>query len=201
MRIFSDYIWPYCYIGKGIVDKLKQEFEIIDEWLGFEIHPEFPAEGMLWAERFPERDIHAMYDNLRLAGAPYGITFCDRTRTSNSRQALEAGEFARDQGKDHLFHDRIFKTFFEEGQDIGRLEVILQIGAEIGLNTGELAEALKDGRYLDRLEQVQAEARLKVIRSVPTFIINGSERIVGAQPLNKFRAFLSAVAAEGNAQQ
>ena len=26
--IFSDYAWPYCYIGKGIVDELKKEYEM-----------------------------------------------------------------------------------------------------------------------------------------------------------------------------
>jgi len=142
-----------------------------------------------------------MYENFRLAGAPYGITFSDRTRTSNSRQALEAGEFARDQGKDQLFLDRIFKTYFVDRQDIGQLEVILQAAADIGLDTGELSLALKDGRYLERLERVQAEARMKMIQSVPTFIINDSDRIVGAQPLSKFRAVLSAVTAKGRATE
>ena len=26
--IFSDYTWPFCYIGKGIVDELKKEYTI-----------------------------------------------------------------------------------------------------------------------------------------------------------------------------
>ncbi len=165
-----------------------------------EIHPEFPPEGALLAKRFPGRDIHEMYENLRRAGAPYGITFRDRTLTSNSRLALQAAEFARDHGKNELFHDRIFKTYFEEGQDIGELGVILQAAAEIGLDTGELSAALRDRRYQDRLERVQEEAGLKIIRSVPTFIINDGDRIVGAQPLSKFRDFLNVIPARGRPQ-
>lgn len=136
-----------------------------------------------------------MYENFRQAGAPYGLTFCDRTLTSNSRQALQAAEFAREQGQDRAFHERMFRAYFEEGQDIGRLEVILQVAADSGLDTGTLSAALKDGRYLDRLERVQLEAGQKRIASVPTFIINGSDRIVGAQPLSRFRSFLDHIAA------
>lgn len=154
---------------------------------------------MLLAERFPQRDLEEMFANLRKAGAPYGITFRDRTRTSNSRLALMAAEFAVDHGKASSFHDRIFKAYFEEGQDIGQMDVVLQAAAAAGLDTAELSAALKDGRYLERLLRVQEEAGLKMIRSVPTFIVNDTDRIVGAQPLSKFRELLRLVEAEAGA--
>ena len=45
VTIYSDYICPFCYIGKDRADRLQQEFDVEIEWKGFEIHPETPEEG------------------------------------------------------------------------------------------------------------------------------------------------------------
>ena len=114
IKIFSDYIWPFCYIGKGIVDELKKEFYIKDDWLAFEIHPETPEKGVLLTEHLPHIDWDEMYINLRRSGARFGITFSDVTVLSNSRMSLEAGEFARDHGMFDKFHEQIFYQYFTE---------------------------------------------------------------------------------------
>lgn len=144
-------------------------------------------EGLALAELFPGRDTREMYANYHRLGHPYGISFIERTRVSNSHLALQAAEFARDQAKHDLYHSRILKAYFEDGLDIGQLEVILRVTESIGLDTVALSDALKEGRYEKRLQSIQEEARNKRIDSVPTFIINGKERIVGAQPLSQFR--------------
>ena len=66
--IYADYIWPFCYIGKGIVERLKQEFSIIEEWLPFEIHPDTPPEGARWKDYFPGTGADAGQDALQLLG-------------------------------------------------------------------------------------------------------------------------------------
>lgn len=137
-----------------------------------------------------------MNENLRRQGARYGLEFTERTRLSNSRPALEAGEFAREAGKFAPFHGEIFRAYFTAGRDIGDLGVLLQVAETCGLDAAALAGALKEGRYARRLAANQAEARQLGIRSVPTFIINGRERLVGAQPLAKFREFLAIMASE-----
>ena len=138
-----------------------------------------------------------MYEGFRRLGAPYGLTFSDRIRVSNSHLALLAGEFAKEQGQYELFHDMVFKCYFEENRDIGSLAVILQIAVDAGLEGHKLEAALKEERYEKQLAQISKEAQRQHISSVPTFIINGQERIVGAQPLSVFRNMLTALASEG----
>lgn len=187
MRIFSDYIWPFCYIGKGLVDELKKEFDIQEEWLPFEIHPETPPEGILLTKRLPNIDWDELYGNLRQSGARYGITFGHVTLLSNSRKALEAGEYARDQGKYERFHNELFYAYFTQALDIGRSDIIMGIAEKAGLDTGELQKAFQAKRYLPRLEKVNHEAQQYGITGAPTFIINNAYTIVGAQPLEVFR--------------
>lgn len=147
-------------------------------------------------ELFPNRDVKAMNENLRRQGAPFGLYFIERVRLSNSRLALEAGEFARETGRFDLFHRAVFAAYFAEGQDIGDHSVILKIAAKCGLDVALLSDALKQGRYIHRLASNQLKAQQLGIRSVPTFLINGQERIVGAQAIERFRESLRTIARE-----
>lgn len=188
--IFSDNIWPFCYIGKGIVDKLKEEFDIEDEWLPFEIHPETPEEGVPMAEKFPSASIDRMFDNLKSMGMPYGIDFNKNDILSNSRKSLEAGEYSKEIGKFHEFHQNIFRAYFSEGKDIGDIEVIKGVAQISGLNIDELTGRLHSGIYEKNVRDVQKRAQMYEINSAPTFIIDDKFVIVGAQPLEAFRKTL-----------
>jgi predicted DsbA family dithiol-disulfide isomerase len=171
----------------GLVDKLKQEFDLSVEWLGFEIHPNTPQEGMLLSTMFPQLDTQNMFRHLRDMAAPYGITFADISRISNSRMSLEASEFAKERGRFDQFHRALFQAYFSEGMDIGDLEVLKQIGHESGLDRDALAQSLQTGKYRPRIENMRKEATRLGVNAAPTFIIEDRDRIVGAQPIEVFR--------------
>jgi predicted DsbA family dithiol-disulfide isomerase len=46
ITMFSDFVCPFCYIGFEVIRKLKPEFHIDLEWRGYQIHPEWPPEGI-----------------------------------------------------------------------------------------------------------------------------------------------------------
>ncbi len=165
---------------------MKEEFPIEDQWVGFELHPETPEEGIPLAKRFPGMDLKGMFDRLTSAGSPYGIRFNDRPMLCNSRKALEASEFARDCGRYEAFHHRVFRGYFEEGRNIGDPETLAAFGEEVGLDPKVLREVLNDRRYAGRLDEALREGQQLVITGVPTFFIGGV-RIVGAQPIGVFR--------------
>jgi len=152
-----------------------------------EIHPETPPEGILLAVRLPGIDWEGMYENLRRSGASYGIRFGAVTLLSNSRLALEAGEYARDHGSFDEFHEQVFHAYFTEVKDIGRLDVILDIARSAGLDAEELKTALQEGRYSAKLQAAQQQSERYRVTGVPAFIINEEHKIVGAQPLEVFR--------------
>lgn len=194
IKIFSDYICPFCYIGKGIVERLKQEFPISEEWCPFEIHPETPPAGALLTEHLPHIDWDDLYDRLRTLGAEYGILFGDVRILANSRQALEAAEYARDHNLHGKMHESLFYAYFTDLKNIGDRRVLLDIAAGVGLDPEDLAAALDAGIYRERLEKTGKEALRRDITGVPTFIINDSVSIVGAQPLDVFRRVLTNIA-------
>jgi len=134
----------------------------------------------------PGLDPQAMTAHLNAAGAPYGITFAPRERVSNSRLALEAAEFARDRGRYEAMHGRLFAAYFQEGRDIGDLATVLQVAGQAGLEQAALGEALARGTYRERLEAVREQGVKYRVTGIPTFLIDGTVRIVGAQPYQVF---------------
>lgn len=128
-----------------------------------------------------------MAKSLQSMGEPFGITFAEITHLSNSRMALAASEFARDHGKFDEFHEEAFHSYFTLGKDIGQIDVILGIGQKVGLDGGQLETALNERKYFSRLQESQLEAAKWGITAAPTFIINGKDYIVGAQPMEVFR--------------
>jgi len=177
----------------GLVDRLKQEFAIQVEWLGFEIHPETPPEGMPLIKMFPRADVDAMTARLNSMGAPFGLTFLKIVTISNSRLSLEAGEFAKEQGRFEQFHHSVFQAYFSQGKDIGNIEVLKKIGKDAGLDADALGKSLKTGKYRRVLEEAKGEAARLGITAAPTFIFNEKDRIVGAQSLDVFRERLKAL--------
>ena len=76
IEMFSDFICPFCYIGFETVRKLKPEFDLEIAWRGFQIHPEWPAEGMPAAEfrrEMPARGAPRCLDANRSDGGGGGL--------------------------------------------------------------------------------------------------------------------------------
>ena len=171
-----------------MVDELRKEFDLVETWVDIEIHPETPAEGVSLAERFAGRDMSATYAALRRRGAEFGLEMNQVERLSNSRLATAAGEYARDHDSYPEFSRAVFEAYFARGEDIGDIEVLAHCAADVGLDADGLRAALADDRYADRLDAAMREAAAAGVSGVPTFIIGGRERVVGAQPLEVLRA-------------
>ncbi|MDM8557076.1 DsbA family protein [Desulfococcaceae bacterium HSG7] len=180
-------------MGKGLVDEFRDEFNIEDEWLPYELQPETPPQGRLLTDKFRPHEITAMFENLRQRGERYGMVFNDRERSSNSRLALSAGEFAREAGCFEEFHENVFRAFFTDLKDIGRPDVILEIASESGLDPEKLKPVLSEGLCQDRLDTAMTEARRLGIRAIPAFVFENDRIIVGALPPETFRKALEGI--------
>ena len=169
---------------------MKKEYEIEDTWVSYELHPETPPAGMLLSERFKGHDLSSFYEQLRARGLEVGVVFSNLKLLSNSRLALMASEFARDQGMYHSFHENMFHAYFTEGLDIGKADVIADVAGKSGLDEKETLSAIRDGRYASRLNETRKEGSLIGLTGVPLFVIENKYKIVGAQPIETFRDLL-----------
>lgn len=142
------------------------------------------------SHKFPGMDMGTMVNQLNTRGKEFGITFNPWKRLSNSRQALQAGEFAKDHGAHDAMHEALFQSYFVEGRDIGQREVILDAARRAKLDIEALNNALEKQIYLPRLNEVSDQLHAKGITAAPTFEIDAKKRIAGAMPTETFRIVL-----------
>ena len=190
--MFSDYICPFCYVGFETIRKLKGEFDLQIEWRGFQIHPDWPAEGIPADKARGNGDAaarEATWKRIKAMADAVGFEIKAPKVLTNSRAALAATEFARDTGRDEALEERIYKAYFNEGANIGDKEVVKRLAVEAGLDAAEVADAIKAPKYEMRLKNNALGANNRGVSGVPTFFI-GEYPLVGAQSLDAMRAIL-----------
>jgi predicted DsbA family dithiol-disulfide isomerase len=192
VMVFSDFVCPFCYIGLTTLKSLKPEFDLEVQWRGFQIHPEWPSEGMP-AETF----YRTMDEGRRKAGwrmiesmaAEAGIEMRPPSMLANSYLALAAQEFAIEHQRGDAFEERIFRAYFREQANIGDPAVVRELAGDVGLDAAALDEALAADRYAMRLKNTALVAHQRGVSGVPTFIIGGYP-MVGAQSADVLRQLL-----------
>lgn len=76
----------------------------------------------------------------------------------------------------------IFRAYFEQGQDIGRSEVLAALAADAGLGAPDLAAWLDGAELADDVQRQHHAISARGVNGVPCFILNDSVGLSGAQP-------------------
>jgi predicted DsbA family dithiol-disulfide isomerase len=189
--IVSDTICPWCYVGKRRLEralKERPELDVTIEWHAFQLNPEMPTEGVdretyMMRKFGSEQRVTEIFDSIAAAGRQEGIPFAfDRiARTPNTVNSHRLIRWAEPAGCQDAVVELLFRRYFEQGKDIGAIDVLVQIAVEAGLE-GADAERFLSGT--DGIEDVRAEnvaAHRLGISGVPCFIFEKKYAVSGAQ--------------------
>lgn len=202
--ITSDFLCPWCYLGEARLQKAIQalgpQAEVELEWKPYELNPTMPAEGMdrkqYRSAKFGWERSLQMDAQLTELGREEGLSFNYPaiTRAANTRLAHRLTLFAQRHGLASEYAQRVFKAYFEEGQDIGARSTLLSIVADLGLDPGQAAAFLDHGEGEAEVVAAELQAMRQGVRGVPHFQI-GEHTISGAQNPAAFCAVLQTAAA------
>jgi predicted DsbA family dithiol-disulfide isomerase len=117
------------------------------------------------------------------AGLPHAARL---DRVPNSRRALMLGELARDRGVLTALHPRLFDAYWARGRDIGDEQVLVEEGTAVGLEEAEIARAVHDQPYLERVLAETREALELGAGGVPAWVVDERLLVPGAQPRDVF---------------
>ena len=125
----------------------------------FPLHPETPAEGITLDALFGARGGDAAartarQEQMKARMAAEGLPYGERTHTYNSRLAQELGTWAETQAGGEAIHDALFKAYFVTGRNIGDIEVLVEIAAQVGLPPDEARTVLEERRCKDAVDAV-----------------------------------------------
>jgi predicted DsbA family dithiol-disulfide isomerase len=202
--IYSDTVCPWCYLGKRrfeLAVAARPQYETRVTWRPFELNPDLPAEGIdragYLAARIgtPERVAEA-HAELERQGAASGIEFRFDliTRMPNTLRSHLLIAHAARSGRQTAVKDRVMRGYFEEGCDIGDIEVLVRLGVEAGLGEHESRSALILRSGQDGVIAAERHAAVLGITGVPTFVFDGQYTISGAQAVGTLAQVLDQVA-------
>lgn len=111
-----------------------------------------------------------------------------------SRKAHELALHAREKGCFAEVHDALFEAHFVRGEDIGRIDALVEIAVASGLDFSETRTVLDVDRHAGRVDELRREARERGVRGVPTLIV-GEHWLEGFRDRESLLAFLEAARA------
>ena len=191
IEVYQDTVCPWCRIGKrNLILALKQwQAEPVEvTYRSFFLNPNIPAEGFPFHEYMHAKGggqvpLEDFFDAPRRMGAQVGLNFAFERieRAPNSLLSHRLIYLAPAEKKEAIL-DAVYAAYFEFGQDIGDLEVLLGIAGEHGLDVDQLRQQLADDAGREEVLVEARRARLFGVSGVPYFIVDDRYAFSGAQP-------------------
>jgi predicted DsbA family dithiol-disulfide isomerase len=178
-------------------EQARREFDADVLWLPFDLHPEYPPEGIALAELHRRYGIGVgEHDPLRDRFAAAGLAYNRPEIVPNTQLALRLSELARDHGLHEQFHDRLMDAYWSEATNIGDPQELRGLAADVGLDSDDVERVIADpSAYLDVVHGSTQHAQSIGINAIPAFLLDRRLIVMGAQPLDVFRRAFAELAA------
>jgi predicted DsbA family dithiol-disulfide isomerase len=185
-RFYFDYVDPISYLVEGEVQAAEAHLGLSVERLPLELTP--PSQGMLdpdgpaWTARLEEA--HSLAGEL-------GRSFRIPAVIPWTHKAHELVMLARSSERQVEMHRRLFTAVFQDGQDIGRIDVLVALAQSLGFDLRETRAALDVDLHTEALEAIRRETAAAGIQRIPT-VTRGGERLEGFHNRHALSTFLHA---------
>ncbi|KAK5661761.1 hypothetical protein OQA88_9862 [Cercophora sp. LCS_1] len=202
IKIVSDAVCPWCYIGKKrleraisiyqktVPDAAQDTFTIT--WHPFYLDPNLPKAGVdsktHLARKFGPERATMIQARVHALGKSEGIEFSFSGKLGNTRDAHRLVQFAKTKSNEveNKVIAELFTSYFEQGGDVTSHDMLAAAAERAGLDRSEAAKWLGEGKGGSEVDREVEEAYQKGISGVPNFTINGRPDISGAQDPETF---------------
>lgn len=208
IEVWSDYVCPFCYIGKKQLEKAIKdtgyEGQIEVELKSFLLDPTTPVDAeepvissLAKKYNMSIEEAKNMTNNVALRAKEVGLQYdFENMKTANTNAAHRLAKWAETKGKGTELSERLLQAYFLEGQAIGKHEVLLTLVEEVGLDRSDATTILNSDQFTKEVEVDIAKAGQIGVRGVPFFVLNNKYGISGAQPQELFEQTIEKAATE-----
>ncbi|WP_318617867.1 DsbA family oxidoreductase [Sporosarcina sp. YIM B06819] len=212
IEIWSDYVCPFCYIGKRRFEEalkdtgLEKNAEVI--FKAFQLDPNTPeTSDKMMPEVLAQKygmsleEAKNMIDNMVAQAKTVGLQYnYDKVTPANTFNAHRLAKLAEQQGLGAQASERLLKAYFIDAEKIGTEDVLLRLAEEVGIARDRAQQVLDSDEFAADVKADIAEAGQIGVQGVPFFVINRKYAISGAQPAEAFAEALRKVAEEEGIQ-
>ena len=108
-----------------------------------------------------------------------------------TRLAHAAAKWAAGKGSFAAFNRALFKAFFQDGLDIGKIKTLVQIAEKLDLAPNELVSDSQMNSYVASVLHDEEMARQANVKAVPAYVADGKILAAGVQSLAQLQQLLS----------
>jgi predicted DsbA family dithiol-disulfide isomerase len=183
VTVYSDYVCPFCYLGRKSLDQYQdnREEELEVDWHPFDLRSQ---------KRGPDGEIYQSVDdgkddeyyqqameNVERLQEQYGVDMNMDTATDvDSLNAQIVSYYV----KEHYpyetwleFDEAVLHALWQEGRDIGQEEVLVELAEDVGIDGDEVNSALNDEGIRQKIHEKFSESHQQGVTGVPTFAYEG----------------------------
>jgi predicted DsbA family dithiol-disulfide isomerase len=205
IEIWSDIACPFCYLGKRKFDLALAQFSGKDdveiEWKSFLLNPDLTSDPTVsifqyLAENkgFAEEQARQMTSHITESGSAVGLDYqFSDVVLANTMKAHQLLHESRVQGFQHEMEERLFEAHFVEGKNIDDVNILVELAAEVGLNTTALDIKILTGEYSQEIDSDINLAQQFGVRGVPFFVFDRKYAVSGAQEMETFLTTMNKV--------
>lgn len=211
IEVWSDYVCPFCYIGKRRLEEALAQFPQRDnvevEFKSFELDPNTSLysgqsihEALAAKYRMSVEEAKRANENVGQHAASVGLTFnFDEMKPTNTFDAHRLTKYAQTVGKEKELTEKLLHSYFTESKLVSDHDTLIEIGKSVGLEENQQREVLLDKtKFANDVRIDEAIANQIGVTGVPYFVINQKYSISGAQPTETFLRALNQVWEEEN---
>ena len=183
LSFYYDYVDPASFLLEGALEAVESASGV--QRRPYEIQP--PPRPMVDPR---DRGWRTYWDAMIEAGREMGVELVRPEMTPWSRKAHELALHAREVGAFPEVHRAVFRAHMLEGRDIGRVDVLVEIGTAAGLDLTRTKAVLDVDRHTAEIVRLREEAERRGVRGVPTLLVEG-RRLEGFHAPDRLRSFLA----------
>lgn len=191
IRIFSDFVCPWCYIGdarfRAAIGSASFSKAVEVEHAPYLLRPDNPEEGLDVFENLRQKygpeQARVLIERVESAAYNEGLKIDYSTMGKNypTVRAHALLGHAQRHGTQDALKTALMRAHFSEAKNIYDVDTLVSIGKDYGFSEDEARSIVTDDNILASIRR-QAESTGRFIQGVPYFVMNQRVTISGAQP-------------------
>lgn len=195
IEFISDFICPWCYIGKARLDrlqtKLETEIQLQIVTRPFILYPFIPKGG-LPKEVFAKKTKPGMGRSLKYESEIEGVQLNYRhiERIPNSLEAHRLVWLSRQEAAHYSLAKQIFADYFERGQNIEDYGYLMSMASQMGVSQKVQEQFSNSQEGEEEITEYLKQIKEEFVSIVPSLRLDGKFLLPGLQPEDVWEQYI-----------